>query len=91
MPRLNFKGEKEGMADSWSQLVIAQISPSQSVSGYQLLFENVYQQADQSRISHYILQQIYTKKILHIHPEGALRREERYSTIADEDNSPNAP
>ena len=86
MPRLNFKGEKEGMADSWSQLVIAQISPSQSVSGYQLLFENMYQQADQSRISHYI----YTKS-LHIHPEGALRREERYSTIADQDHSPNAP
>ena len=29
-PWLNFKGEKEGMADSWSELVLLQISPSQS-------------------------------------------------------------
>ena len=56
MPWLNFKGEKEGMADPWSQLVIAQISPSQSVSGYQLLLVST---------SRPIKNQPLHKKILH--------------------------
>ena len=76
------------MAGSWSELVNAQISPSQSDQMHLVIrcvpaaFENniVYQHQD-SAIT-------YIHKSFHIHPEGA-RKKRRYNTITDKDRSLN--
>ena len=87
MPRLDFKEEKEGMANSWSELVNAQISPSQMDLLVFMCTSCFWKQycvstAHQSSISHYIC----TQKAFTFIPRSYKKR--RYSTIADRDHSP---
>ena len=85
--------EKEGMAGSWSKLVSTQISPrptpifwlSDVCSHVLAAFKNILSEIIQSWPTKNQPLHIYTS--LHIHPKGALRRDKRYSTIADKDRS----
>ena len=81
MPRLNFKGEKEGMAGSWSKLVSTEISPRPTLiiwlSDVLLAaFENIVSETIQSWLTKNQPLHTYITS-LHIHPEGALKKEEK--------------